>query len=31
MQMHQITSLVILDEKKPVGLVRMQDLVAAGL
>ena len=31
MQMHQITSLVILDEKNPVGLVRMQDLVAAGL
>ena len=31
MEEEQITSLVVLNEDKPVGLVRMQDLVAAGL
>ena len=31
MQDHQITSLVILEGQTPIGLVRMQDLVAAGL
>ena len=31
MQRDQITSLVILENKKPIGIVRMQDLVAAGL
>ncbi len=31
MQRNSITSIVILDEKRPVGLIRMQDLVAAGL
>ncbi len=27
----QITSLVVLDDERPIGLIRMQDLVAAGL
>lgn len=27
----QITSLVVLEDKRPIGLIRMQDLVAAGL
>ena len=31
MQRHQITSLVILEGQTPIGLVRMQDLVTAGL
>ena len=31
MQIHQITSLVILEGQTPIGLVRMQDLVTAGL
>ena len=31
MQEDRITSIVILDESRPIGLVRMQDLVAAGL
>ena len=31
MEEARITSLVILEQEKPVGLVRMQDLVAAGL
>ena len=31
MQEDQITSIVILESKRPVGLVRMQDLVAAGI
>ena len=31
MQQDQITSLVILENNKPIGIVRMQDLVAAGL
>lgn len=31
MQRDRITSIVILEDKQPLGLVRMQDLVAAGL
>lgn len=31
MQEDEITSIVILEESRPIGLVRMQDLVAAGL
>lgn len=31
MQRDRITSIVILEDKRPVGIVRMQDLVAAGL
>ena len=31
MQQNQITSLVILDGRTPIGVVRMQDLVSAGL
>ncbi|MCY3884013.1 MAG: KpsF/GutQ family sugar-phosphate isomerase [Gammaproteobacteria bacterium] len=31
MQRDRITSIVILEDKRPIGLVRMQDLVAAGL
>lgn len=31
MQRDRITSIVILEDKQPIGLVRMQDLVAAGL
>lgn len=31
MQRDQITSVVILEDDKPTGLVRMQDLVAAGI
>ena len=31
MQANQITELVILDEEHPVGVVRLQDLIAAGL
>ena len=31
MQRNQITSVVILQDKQPIGLVRMQDLVAAGI
>lgn len=31
MQKDKITSIVILEERRPIGLVRMQDLVAAGL
>ena len=31
MQENEITHLVILDGKRPVGVVRLQDLVAAGI
>lgn len=31
MQSNQITELVILDEARPIGVVRLQDLIAAGL
>ena len=31
MQANQITELVILDEEQPIGVVRLQDLIAAGL
>lgn len=31
MQSNQITELVILNEERPVGVVRLQDLIAAGL
>ncbi len=31
MRANQITQLVILDGKRPVGLVRLQDLIAAGI
>ena len=31
MQANQITELVILDKDRPVGVVRLQDLIAAGL
>ena len=31
MQSNQITQLVILDEERPIGVVRLQDLIAAGL
>ena len=31
MQANQITELVILDEERPIGVVRLQDLIAAGL
>ena len=30
MQTNQITQLVILDDGRPVGVVRLQDLIAAG-
>lgn len=31
MQMDRITALVVLDENKPIGIIRLQDLIAAGL
>ena len=31
MQANQITVLVILDKRRPIGVVRLQDLIAAGL
>ena len=31
MQMDRITALVILQENKPIGIIRLQDLIAAGL
>ena len=31
MQSNQITQLVILDNDRPVGVVRLQDLIAAGI
>ena len=31
MQTNEITELVILDGERPVGVVRLQDLIAAGL
>lgn len=31
MQSNQITELVILNEERPIGVVRLQDLIAAGL
>ena len=31
MQDNQITELVILDGRRPVGVVRLQDLIAAGI
>ena len=31
MQKDQITSLVIIEDNQPIGIIRMQDLVAAGL
>lgn len=31
MQIDRITALVVLEENKPIGIVRLQDLIAAGL
>lgn len=31
MQMDRITALVVLEENKPIGIIRLQDLIAAGL
>lgn len=31
MQMDRITALVVLEERKPIGIIRLQDLIAAGL